>query len=61
MKLIRLKYLFLLFVLMLALGLGACSPAEVVFPDPNLGAAIREAIGKPDGAIYASDLKELVA
>jgi hypothetical protein len=28
----------------------------VTFPDPNLEAAIREAIGKPSGPIYASDL-----
>jgi Leucine-rich repeat (LRR) protein len=31
----------------------------VLFPDPNLEAAIREAINKPEGAIYASDLEEL--
>jgi hypothetical protein len=31
----------------------------VVFPDPNLEAAIREAIGKPTGDIYASDLEGL--
>ena len=30
---------------------------EVVeFPDPNLEAAVREAIGRPTGDIYASDL-----
>jgi Leucine-rich repeat (LRR) protein len=29
----------------------------VVFPDPNLEAAIREAIGKPTGDIYQSDLE----
>jgi Leucine-rich repeat (LRR) protein len=32
---------------------------EVIFPDPNLEAAIREAINKPDGAIFAPDLEEL--
>jgi titin len=30
--------------------------APVTFPDPNLEAAIREAIGKPTGDIYRSDL-----
>ena len=35
-------------------------PGEVVaFPDPNLEAAIREAIGKPTGDIYESDLEGL--
>ena len=32
----------------------------VAFPDPNLEAAIREAIGKPTGPIYCSDLEELI-
>ena len=31
----------------------------IVFPDPNLEAAIREAIGKPTGDIYQSDLDGL--
>jgi len=30
--------------------------SKVTFPDPNLEAAIREAIGKPSGDIYESDL-----
>jgi len=35
-------------------------PQEAVhFPDPNLEAAIREAIGKPSGDIYPSDLEGL--
>jgi hypothetical protein len=33
----------------------------VTFPDPNLEAAIREAIGKPSGPIYASDLVGLTS
>jgi Leucine-rich repeat (LRR) protein len=33
----------------------------VVFPDPNLEAAIREAIGKPTGDIYQSDLEGLTS
>ena len=36
------------------------TPSEVVtFPDPNLEAAVREAIGKPTEDIYCSDLAEL--
>ena len=33
---------------------------DVIFPDPNLEAAIREAIGKPTGVILQSDLDTLV-
>jgi hypothetical protein len=38
-------------------------PPELViaFPDPNLEAAIREAIGKPTGDIYPSDLEGLTS
>ena len=32
---------------------------EVTFPDPNLEEAIREVIGRPEGAIYTTDLKRL--
>jgi hypothetical protein len=32
---------------------------DVIFPDPNLETAIREAIDKPKGAIYVTDLEEL--
>ena len=32
---------------------------EVIFPDPNLEAAIRAAINKPEGSIYAGDLEGL--
>ena len=39
-------------------GIGdVCDP--ITFPDPNLEAAIRGAIGKPTGAIYAADLEGL--
>ena len=31
----------------------------VAFADPNIEAAVRLEIGKPEGAIYASDLKGL--
>lgn len=34
---------------------------EVTFADPNLEAAIREAIGKPTGDIYPSDLEDLTS
>jgi len=34
---------------------------RVNFPDPNLEAAVREAIGKPTGDIYASDLAGLTS
>jgi len=33
----------------------------VTFPDPNLEAAIRQAIGKPTGPIYPSDLEGLTS
>ena len=33
--------------------------AEVVFPDSNLEGAIREAINKPAGIVYTTDLKNL--
>jgi len=38
---------------------GKIDKKEVVFPDPNLEAAIRMAINKPEGAIYAADLDGL--
>jgi len=38
---------------------GAGEPKEGIFPDPNLEAAIREAIGKPEGEICQPDLKGL--
>jgi internalin A len=37
----------------------ASSFTTVIFPDANLEAVIREAIGKPTGSIYASDLAGL--
>jgi len=44
-----------------ALGGTYYSPEDpvVTFPDPNLEAAVREAIGKPTGPIYRSDLEDL--
>ena len=55
------KYLLLSLVLTLILGLVACSPREVTFPDANLEAAIREAIGKPEGSILPSDSEKLTS
>lgn len=43
----------------LATGCGDSSPDGISFPDLNLEAAIREAIGKPGGPINASDLEGL--
>jgi hypothetical protein len=34
---------------------------DVTFADPNLEAAVREAVGKPTGKIYASDLERLTS
>jgi hypothetical protein len=42
----------LLFIVLCVVG---CT-AEIQFNDPNLEAAIREAIGKPDGTITEADL-----
>jgi len=45
------------------INVGALEPSisdeAVNFPDPNLEAAIREAINKPEEAIYVADLKGL--
>ncbi len=56
-------YRIILTLLLVALLLSssiliACS-SEVTFPDPNLEAAIREAIGKPEGSIYKYVLEVL--
>ena len=40
---------------------GGASGEVVTFPDPNLEAGIREAIEKPTGDIYQSDLEALTA
>ena len=46
--------------LSLPVGQSAEEPTiEVIFPDPNLEAAIRDAIDKPESAIYTSDLERL--
>ena len=38
-----------------------CQSTPVTFPDTNLDAVVREAIGNPPGDIYISDLKELTS
>ena len=62
--------LLLSIVLVMIFTLSACGSAEptiegggeqVIFPDPNLEAAIREAIDKPEGPIYASELEGLTS
>jgi Leucine-rich repeat (LRR) protein len=58
-------HVFLSIVLVGLLTLAIPAPAVkadslVYFPDPNLRAVIREAIGKPTGDIYQSDLDTLV-
>ena len=60
----RSRYLALMIVLVGLVGLLALlipnslmrADSVVTFPDPNLEAAIRDAIGKPTGDIYQSDL-----
>jgi len=49
--------LILSLILALSLGLSACE--EVTFPDANLEAVIRDAIGKPTGEIFYVDLLPL--
>ena len=53
-------------MLFLQLGISVLLPVHVLavdpivtFPDANLQAAIRQAISKPTGDIYASDLADL--
>ena len=51
-------------VLLIGLSLSSCSGAGdpvVTFPDPNLDTAIREALNKPSGPIYASELAGLAS
>ncbi len=41
--------------------MGFPTKEQVTFPDANLEAAVREAINKPEGSIYTSDLTTLYA
>lgn len=61
------KYLLLPLVLVLILCLSACGltvkegDKEVTFPDSGLEEVIREAIGKPQGSIFTSELVEFTS
>ena len=55
------KCLFLFIVLVMVFSLSACGPKVATFPDPNLEVAIRQAINKPEGPIYASELEGLTS
>lgn len=60
----RIVLLAIACVLLIGLSLCGCGPAGaplVAFPDPNLEAAIREALNKASGPIYASELAGLVS
>jgi hypothetical protein len=49
----------LLVILLSACALPALAQIYVPFPDPTLEAAVRDAIGKPSGLIFDTDLKAL--
>ena len=51
--------LFCVFALLTGLASSAAGQTVVNFPDPNLEAAIRAAIGKPTGPIYDTDVAGL--
>jgi len=55
--------IFLITVALVAamVGCGEPAPSAVVFADPNLEAAVREAIAKPEDPIYPSDLDGLTS
>ncbi|MDP2892601.1 MAG: hypothetical protein Q8O09_05645, partial [Bacillota bacterium] len=46
-------------VLILSLGINGCSSGAIVFEDVNLENAIREAISKPTGYIFVSDVDKI--
>lgn len=54
-----LSFVVAIIILMLVPSSHVMAESVMTFPDSNLEAAIREAIGKPTGAIYESDLTEL--
>ena len=55
------KYIFLFITLVILFSLPACSSTAVNFPDPNLERAVRYAVDKPKGRIYAPDLEGLTS
>lgn len=57
-------YVVVVAILVGAPGLGGCSSDReqpITFPDPNLEAAIRQAIGRPSGDIHKTDLQGLIS
>jgi hypothetical protein len=59
-----LYYALLVTLLLIMLSFTACGPATeeaITFPDPNLEAAVRQAIDKPTGDIYQADLEGLTS
>ena len=60
----RIVLLSIVCVLLTVLSLPGCRSSGntiVTFPDPNLETAIREALNKPSGSIYASELAVLAS
>jgi len=60
----RIVLLAIACLLLIGLSLAGCGPAGqpvVTFPDPNLEAAMREALNIPFGPIHASDLAGLAS
>jgi Leucine-rich repeat (LRR) protein len=51
--------LAMMFYPIMSIASTAAEEEEVYFPDPDLEAAIREAINKPEGPIYVEDLEGL--
>lgn len=56
----RLLGFAIVMILLAGFSWPAFGQVEVTFPDPNLEAVIRDAIGKPAGPIYDIDLAPLV-
>jgi internalin A len=52
---------FCVFALLTGLAIPAAGQTVVDFPDPNLEAEIRDAIGKPTGPIYDTDVAGLTS
>jgi internalin A len=57
------KLLLLVGILMMAVAFTGCqqTPLQVTIPDSALEVALRNALNKPEGPIYKSDLESLTA
>ncbi len=55
----RIVLFSVILVLLVGTTVPACNDATITFPDLSLETAIREAINKPEGPIFMSDLKSL--